>query len=205
MAATSSDRMYRTSILFAIMPLVLGVCIFVIWYYTRSESLELLGMVDILAGLASVGASFLCLVSSTVMKTKEKVPAKKLFGSTLVVLLIIVPDFLVAGAFVGCAEDLSRQRYTLYIENDSDSPLREITISGGGAERAMERIEPRETAIISLSFKSRGSLAYSIRQDSDPPLKGTIADFVSRRSNGLSSVLRIGANGRVDVIGEVQD
>jgi hypothetical protein len=89
------NKLYRISIALGLAPLVVGISTFALWFYTKSELLEVVGLFIIIFGLVSVIVAAFCLIMYLVRGSLEKIPFKTLLKKGLLSGTIIISNFLV--------------------------------------------------------------------------------------------------------------
>ncbi|HDZ68993.1 MAG TPA: hypothetical protein ENH43_01040 [Phycisphaerales bacterium] len=94
------NKLYRISIAFGATPLVIGVSIFILWYFTRADFLTTAGLFTILGGLFFVLIGVVCLIIYLWCEARRKTSSKRLFKRGLFAIGIIISNFPAAFVIV---------------------------------------------------------------------------------------------------------
>jgi hypothetical protein len=157
------DRLYYFSLAFGASPLLAGVVVFILWYFTRDEILQFAGLLIILGGLICVLIASIYLAVSLYWESGVKTSSKIMLRRGLLSAAIIISNFPAAYMCTKAALYLT-SLYTLTIENRSASTIETLTITAPGVNRKLTHIDPNETRTLKFGFKE-GALEFSARQN----------------------------------------
>ncbi len=191
------NKLYRSSIFFGVAPLIIGTCVFALWYFTKVDMLVLVGIYTIIGGLISVLVAAFCLAIYIYQEMRRKTSAKTLFQKGLLSGGVIVVNFPLAFILAFTAITMITS-YSLTIRNDSSSTVSKIAITAPGVNRIVERVWPNDEATQRFKFKSDGVLQFSATQNENE-FGGIIEGYVTSGMGG-ESIIVIKDNGKYEVI-----
>lgn len=193
------SKLYRSSIFFGLAPLIIGTCIFILWYFTKVEVLITIGMLTILGGLVSVLIAVICLTIYLYKESQRQIPAKMLLKRGLLCGGLIAVNFPVALVFAYMAMVLLTT-YSLTIKNSGSSIISKITITAPGVNEIFEQVQPGDDIFQRLDFCADGVLLFSANQNKND-FGGVIEGYVTG-SGGGEAVLVIKDNGEYEVLND---
>jgi len=191
------NKLYRSSIFFGVAPLIIGTCVFALWYLTKVDVLILVGVYTIIGGLISVLVAAICLAIYLYRETQRKTSAKTLFKKGLLSGGVIIVNFPLAFILAFTAITIITS-YSLTIRNNSSSTVSRITITAPGVSRIIEGVRPNEESTQKFKFKSDGVLRFSATHNENE-FSGIIEGYVTSNMGG-EPVLIIKDNGKYEVI-----
>ena len=175
------SKLIKTAWILTALPLVIGVGIFVAWLITRAIWLMYAGMLTIYAGLASVFLAIVCAVAAIIIaKMQKESPRRRISHHVLGVLFLVICNFVAAGACVVAAVVI-QTRYTITVMNQSDQPLQDVRVFGGGVHAYLGDIPPGGTASDAFWIGSDGELVLTATHGSDN-IDTIVDDYVTNGS-----------------------
>jgi len=193
------SKLYRSSIFFGVAPLIIGLCLFALWYFTRADILIFTGMFTALGGLISVLIAIICLVIYLYKESQRQTSTKILFKRGLYSGGMIVANFPCAFILTYIVFVLFTT-YSLTIKNNSSSMISKITITAPGVNKIFERVQPDDKIFKRFDFTGDGVLRFLATQDQND-FGGTIEGYVTGCIGG-GSVLVIKDNCEYEVVGD---
>ncbi len=189
------SKLIKAAWILAALPLVIGVGIFVAWLVTRAFWLMYAGMLTIYAGVASVFLAIVCVIAAIIIaKMQKESPRRRVSHHVLGVLILVISNFIAAGVCV-VAVVVIQTRYTITVVNQSDQPLQDVSVLGGGVHAYLGDIPPGGTASDSFWIGSDGELVLTATHGSDN-IDTIVDDYVT---NGMGADLHV----TLDKAGEV--
>lgn len=156
-----SKPSYVISLLFALIPMLLGTIIFWTWfYYPQLHDLELWGFMTI---IISIPICIVGLVLAFVVRAKNKGNAIMKRKTTVTVALTIANIPLAAFYVWFALFIMDTERIT--IMNNSDSDVTDINIYGVGNENKIDKIEKGRSKTVWVHMTSDGSIKMKYRQN----------------------------------------
>ena len=154
---------YTVSIIFGSAPLVVGILVFALWYFTRADVLITAGIFTMIGGLFSVLIAVTSLVVFLWCQPQKKITGKVLLTKGVFSAIIIISNFPVAYFCASAAVNIMTQ-YILTIENQSISVITNVTILAPGINDQVESVKPNEKIVLKLNFKGDGVLEFEAKQ-----------------------------------------
>lgn len=172
---------------FAVLPLVVGCGIFILWLPSRLVLLMFAGLLTIYAGLVSVGLSLLMLVLAWwLARIGGRDWTSRHWRSCGITVAFILINFPVAwGLAAGAIAIETANRVTVY--NRTDRPIEAVRVTGGGCDEALGTIAPRRSASVWFRIKQGGVLVLHAEQG-EQKKEATLDDYVWRNCGGTSKV-----------------
>ena len=178
---------YRFAILCGALPLTAGISIFLLWAWTRWDWLELAGIYTIYGG---VGFFLLGMVSLARdffdAWDRGDFPVSRVLLRTVGAGSLLVANFPVAGALVVSVVEFN-SRYVAIVQNETDHPLHEVRVVGGGCDISFGTIQPGDAVQRTFWIQQDGSLELDANADG-APLSETISGYVT---NGLGEITEV--------------
>ena len=146
-AQHTMNRAYRHSLICGAIPLVTGISIFLLWVATRWSWLVQAGILTIVVGLFIVMFGLLYLARFCYFAfNSSNVPRYQAWLMTLGSLALMISNFFVAVAII-VGVFIVFSAYTVVVINESEQPLTNVRVSGGGCDVAFgSRISPGSSA-----------------------------------------------------------
>lgn len=145
------------------LPLMIGVIIFGLWVWTRSDGLISAGIFTIYGGLASFALGSLSLFSYILAARKSaEFPRPLVWRSALKASALLLSNFPAAFAIV-VAAILIETRYTVTIQNQTSSSATDLRIHGGGCDIAIANVSPHDSTSRSFWIQHDDRLEFSLQ------------------------------------------
>lgn len=132
-----AQRSYRCAVLCGTIPLLMGVCIFLVWWRTRWLWLMNAGLLNIVAGLLIVSFGLLCL--ARFWKVAPSTPNKN--RRILACLALFVSNFIAAGVITITAIAIATA-FSVELRNHSRDTIRNAELVGGGCRFVFDAVIP---------------------------------------------------------------
>ncbi len=165
----NTKNSYSVSIIFGVMPLIIGSLIFALWYFIRSDILLAMGSYVIIFGLASVLIAFISLIVY-LKRNASAISRGMMFKKSFLLAMIIISNFVAAG-FYALAVIYIMTTYYLTIENKSTSAVTNIVVTAPGCTNQIALIEPNGKELLKLSFQGDGTLDLKAKQNQEEQLQ----------------------------------
>jgi len=191
------DRTLRVAVLSGLLPLLIGVSLFVLWIITRWDWLMLAGAILIYGGLASfvIGSIALVRYCWAACRSADP-PRRKWVPSALACAALLLSNFPTAGGIIAAVIAIETC-YSVVVHNDSQQSLSDVRVYGGGCEADLGTIPPGGHAQRSLWIKRDGELEFRAVSSSTTH-QVTIDDYVTS-GIGCRTVVVINPDGTVSV------
>ena len=156
-------KLLRLTVLCGVVPLVVGIAIFVAWALTGAQWLILAGLLTLKAGACSIIVGTVLLIIYVASSWQRPgISRRRLVGQGLAVLgLYGVSVVVAAGAAIGGVMLISR--YTVVVANQSHTPLQSVRIEGGGVGVDLGDVPPGGTVRESFWIEHDGELVLTGR------------------------------------------
>lgn len=166
------NRMLRAAIICGIVPIVVGVMIFLSWVIWPLRMLMDAGLLWLVVGPVIILAGVVLGVIYAVLSVRRRAVSRRaLKWRTLGLLGLYLGNFLIAGAVVAAAsrvKDLA-DRYTITVVNSSPLALEEIRLKAPGVEVLYEDIPSgRKVARQFLLPREVGQMTFSCLYGDEP-------------------------------------
>ena len=184
---------WRAALLCGLLPLVVGVAIFVAWYATRAPWLVDAGLFNIGAGLLVVCVGLLCLMAYVLRARASRTPGWK--GRAAVAVLVVLANFPAAAALVVLADHIASS-YVVVVENRSSWAITDLVFLSDGHTYAFGTVPTRSNREDAFRFPGERELRYSLSLNGQPRsdiLDGYVAGW------GNKATLHISESGNVAV------
>ncbi len=154
------NRAYRVALICGALPLLVGVSIFLLWLITRWDWLMVAGVCTLYGGVAVFLLGVLALARFCWLASRPPdLPRQRLWRSTLAGAGLLLSNFPVAGGITATVIAIET-RYTVVVHNDSQQPLDDVRVFGGGCDESLGSIQPGGTARRSFWIQHDGSLEF---------------------------------------------
>jgi hypothetical protein len=192
------NRLYKTVKYCAMIPMLMGATIFVLWLVTRIDELLLLGIFALFVGLGIVAVGLIALAGFywTGIKRAD-IPRRQVLGSTLAGAAFLLSNFLVAGGIIAVALAILC-RYTVEIHNTSPLALNNVRINGAGVDVTLGSIEPGAVAEHTFCIQQDGVLALEATIGATT-YKKNISGYVNKHHGVRHGLVRVDLDGNVSV------
>jgi hypothetical protein len=170
------------ALIFSLWPLVVGVSVFLLWWLTRWQILEMLGAFTIYGGIISVLLAFVAVVGYIIVAVKARVLLKKVALNAVIVLIAIIINFPAAFACIVGVDYIS-SIYALTIENRSSATIQQLTISGRDTIWSIGPILPGGKDHVKFRITFEGSLTFSASSNGNK-IDGVLEGYVTSGCGG---------------------
>ncbi len=184
--APPATRLYRAAWLCGLLPLTVGIAIYLVWELTQWNPLLLAGLVTLYAGTVCVAVGLVCVLVDAVTQRRAGIswgPVARRGAKPAGVLLLNLPVGLVILALVL----LSLTRFTVVLRNESSEVISRFELAAPGVEEVLEGLAPGTSASVAMHFDSQGELAYTA-EVGGRVTEGIIEGYVSSNTGGRSTV-----------------
>jgi hypothetical protein len=127
------NKWYLKSLICGVVPLLLGITIFLLWLVTRAHMLMTFGLLNIVAGLIFFALGLFALAKYVLESRKNNL--ENYYVKAIIALLILTANFPTAIGIVGAVEYIESQ-WVVIIENKSNFDIDELYLHTG-----MEKLE----------------------------------------------------------------
>jgi len=180
-------KLYAASIIFGVAPLIFGIFVFALWYFTRADVLIMAGVFTIIGGLVSVLIAAICLIVYLWHQLRNGIAGKILLKRGVLTAIIIIANFPIGYFCSNAALNIITQ-YVLTIENKSTSVITGATIMAPGISKQFESIKPNEKIVLKLNFKGDGILEFEVKQGATD-FGGVIEPYVTGSLGGATTLI----------------
>jgi uncharacterized membrane protein len=180
-------KLYPVSIIFGAAPLIIGVSVFIVWYFSKAEFLEIAGIFTILGGLVSVVVAAISLIIYLWYQSKKDKFGKVLFKKVALSADIIILNFPVAFICMVSALNILTA-YVLTIKNNSELNIDKVQISAPGINNEIKLLKPGEEISLDLDFKGDGILEFAAMQE-HKRVEGVVESYVTGSMGGYGAIL----------------
>jgi len=176
----------KRTYLFGILPAIIGILIFILWYVTKHEFFILSGMLFLYVGLASISVG---IISSFIQLIKHKEIKTFFIGLSINLINLPIAFFLASTAISIITA------YTIQFENKSSFQISNILLNGPSVKASVKSLEIGQLTKSSLHFKGDGKLTLTYVNNGISTTK-TIEGYVTGGMGGHSKVVfyNTGAN-----------
>jgi hypothetical protein len=173
-------KLYRLSLLCALLPMTIGAAVFLMWYFTRSALLMVVGIFTIYLGIVCVitGLASLIIYGRKCLREGRKSYAKK----GVLPLTVLLLNFPLAVLIVSASINLMAQ-YRLTVVNETDFDVSNISFVGPGVDVATGPVKSQESSTVIMRFKHDGVLRYHISFNK-VEVDGDVKGYVTRNMGG---------------------
>lgn len=197
------NGLYRIAKYCAVIPMIVGISIFVLWLLTRWDEWMMLGAFTLIGGLALLIVGFLALGAYYWIASRSPgIPRQQIKPTMFKVIGLLFSNFLVAGGiiaavlFLGC-------RYTVVIHNTTQQSLDDVRVFGAGANFTFESIPPGATAQQSICIKQDGLLMLETVINSTKHTNN-ISGYVTKLGGYRHRSVIVGSEGVISVTPDVK-
>lgn len=192
------NRAYRVALVCGLLPILVGVSIFLLWLVMRWEWLIAAGIFTLYGGVALffIGSVALACFCWFAFRSSD-VSRKRLLFSTLGCAALLLSNFPIAARIVVAVVDIET-RYAIVVHNTSDLPLEQVRVFGGGCDCFLGSIPPGDTATCFCRFHCDGRLEFCAV--SGTTTHSQIIDGYVTGNMGGRAVVTIHPNGTISVI-----
>ena len=189
------NRAFRIALICGVLPLLVGVSLFLVWLITRWDWLMMAGIITLYAGVAVffIGAIALVRFCWLAFRTPD-LPRRRLWLSTLGCAALLLLNFPVAGGITASAISIVT-RYTVIVKNTSQQPFSNVLVFGGGCKADFGTIPPGGVVQRSFWIQHDGELALSAVSGSTTHSK--IIDGYVTNSSGSRTTVTINSDGTI--------
>ncbi len=182
------NRDYRVALICGILPLFIGVSIFVLWLITSWNWLMLAGIFTLSGGSAAFLLGILALTRYCSRAFRTPVgPSRRLWLSTLGSAGLLLLNLPVAGG-ITLAVIAIETRYTVIVHNASQHRLDGARVFGGGCEASFPTIPPGGVARCSFRIQHDGELEFRASSGSTTHAI-TIDSYVTNNAGGRTTIM----------------
>jgi hypothetical protein len=191
------DRTFRVAVLSGLLPLLVGVSLFVLWIITRWDWLVAGGFVMLYGGLVSflIGAIALACYCWAASRSADP-PRRKWVPSALACAALLLSNFPTAGGIIAAVITIETC-YSVVVHNASQQALIDVRVYGGGCEADLGTIPPGGLAQRSLWIQHDGELEFRAVSSSTNHHM-TIDGYVTNGMGGRAVVF-VEPNGTISV------
>jgi hypothetical protein len=191
------NRAYRVALICGVIPLLIGVPMFLLWLITRWDWLIMAGIFTLYGGVAIflIDAIALARFCGLAFRTPE-LPRRRLWLSTLGCAALLLSNFAVAGGITASVIAIET-RYTVTVHNASQQPLSGVRVFGGGCEADFGTIPPGGIVRRSFWIQHDGELGFRAVSGATTHTK-TIDGYVTNGMGGQTTVT-INPDGTISV------
>lgn len=191
------SRLYKFILFCGLLPLCVGVGVFLLWLVTRQDLLVLAGLVTCVAGCVLVSIGGLCLIVDVCREWKlGRIPRKRLLLRSLLAGGVLLVNFP-AAAFVFDAAFHFDSRCEVSISNQGSAALTDVALKGGGVHEVIGEIPVGDTVVRRFWVGTDGALSMSAKQGQNK-LAHTVEAYVTN-GLGFRSLVIVEDNGRIEV------
>ncbi|MEM1041776.1 MAG: hypothetical protein AAGI91_04020 [Bacteroidota bacterium] len=174
---------YRVAMLCGILPMTVGVAVYLLYEITRWDSLPLIGMFTIRGGLVSVAIGFVCVIAYAFKRHAVGQLWGPRVGKAVSVMVLNIPVCLIV-IILGIN---SMTRFTVVLENEGQETITRFEIEGPGVEKTIEDVAPGKSKSARMHFNNEGTLVYRAEVRGEL-MEGTIEGYVTGADGGKSIV-----------------
>jgi hypothetical protein len=185
---------YKISLICGFTPLILGILIFFSWVVTEAPWLQLVGIINIIAGFCLFIVGIFCL--GIYLYKAKKIKVRGYFKRSLFSLLILLINYPVAASAIYTANYIMSTS-TVIIENYSSFEITQFRLTEREDIYQIEPIRPKGKTEKKYHFKYEGSVYYTFLLNGKK-YKGLMFGYVSSGIK-ITSVMVISENGEVNV------
>lgn len=187
-------RWLRVAFLCGLLPLCVGICVFVAWGVTRAPWLEFAGLVTLAAGTLLAIAGLLATAIYAIGARRRAVPRWRAHAGTAVA--VILANFPVALAILAAVNHMFAA-YVVSVDNLSSHAIEQLTIDSAQGHYVFGNVPARSRASRTFRFDGEGAVTFAATWNGHVQ-SGTLDGYVS--GNGGARTIRVGAAGDVRVI-----
>jgi len=193
MFSKSMNRSLHVAALCGVLPLLVGVLLFVVWVITRWDWLMLGGLFTLYVGLACfiVGVIALAQYCWQVSRAPDP-PRQKWGGSVIACAALLISNFPAAGGIVAAVIAI-KTCYAVVVRNASQQSISDVCVYGGGCQADFGSIPPGGVARRWLWIQQEGELEVSADIGSKT-YRSTLDPYVCPSMGGAATVV-IGPTG----------
>ena len=188
------NRWHRISLICGLMPLSIGIVIFLAWFATRAQWLTVAGIVNLYAGLALFCIGVISLAVYFYKARRSAIAGY--WKKSIVTLAILFSNFPVAAAIFSAAYYVASFS-TVVIENQSNTQIEDIYLSERGHVYKIGSVLPNEKLEKKYHFQSEGSVYYSFTKNGIK-YEGILFGYVTS-GKGNSVKMLITKSGEVEI------
>jgi hypothetical protein len=154
------NRAYQVALACGVLPLLVGVSIFVLWVSTGWNWLVAAGIFTLYGGVGVflVGVIALVWYCRLALRTRG-MPRRRVWLSTIGCAGLLFSNFPVAGGIIVAVIALGT-RYTVVVHNTLQQPLEDVRVFGGGCEVAFGTLSPGGVVRHSFWIRHDGTLEF---------------------------------------------
>ncbi len=181
-------RLYKISLICGVAPLVIGVIIFLAWYFTLWDKLLLLGIFTIYGAFTMVIIGIICLAIYLLRQFRinhsfsRNIIKQGLFSGS-----ILFANFPVAVIIVILVIKIATT-FTVVVTNKSGAIIDNFVLTGPGVNINMGQIVPNENAKHSFHVAHDGVLKFKARQK-DNEIEGIVESYVTSGMGGKKLII----------------
>ncbi|MGW8257748.1 MAG: hypothetical protein ACWGMZ_09715 [Thermoguttaceae bacterium] len=181
------NRAYRVALACGVLPLLVGVSIFLLWVSTGWQWLVVAGIVTLCGGVAIflVGIIALTWYCWLALHTLD-ISKRRTWLSTFACAGLLLSNFPVAGGIIVAAIAIET-RYTVVVHNTLQQPLDDVRVFGGGCEVTFGAISPGGVVRRSFWIHQDGTLEFRAVSNATTYAQ-TIDGYVTNGMGGYTTV-----------------
>ena len=183
-------RLYRLSLMCGVAPLVVGTCVFLLWWLVRWDALMTVGMLTMLGGTIAFVVGVVCLAVYLRRAARmHAYPVKRLVVQGLLAGGLLLANFPAAAGMAVFAFH-EKTKYAILLVNDSPEPLERFAVSISHSHQTVEcgPVPPHTSARRSFSVWSEGELRYRALQHGQQ-IEGVIDGYVTPHVGGDKTIV----------------
>lgn len=178
-------RFYLLSLFCGIMPIFVGVLVFLVWYFFRLDFLLVTGLFVIYGGIAIVivGMIFLIMYEVRYRAASGRFDFKKGIISAGIMIANIPIAIFVSALAIGIMT-----QYTLTVLNDSGTNIQDVVVMAPNFRVNTGDIPAGEIRVVKLHFQRDGELTFEVHFETQS-LQGNIEGYVTNGMGGRSTLI----------------
>ncbi len=183
----SSRYLYRIAMLCGILPMTVGVSIYILYEITRWDVLVLAGLFTVYGGLACAALGFICIIAYAFKRHAAGEMWGLGVGKAVGVILLNIPVCVIV-VHLSLLSVTRMDSYTVVLENKGEDVVAHFELETPGGAVGIEGIAPGESESVRLSFEDPGSITYRAEVGNDL-LEGVIENHVANSGGGKKSII----------------
>lgn len=178
-ATLFTQRALRIAYACAIVPMVTGISIYLLWLITDWDALEMVGLYTIVFGFAFFVMGMVALLAALYVARKIPGLDRKAFNNRAWMAAgLLFVNFPICISITAAAS-YSMSAYRLTLDNQSGEDLHNLKITGGGTEESIPSLPSGKSVKRTLHFQQEGALTLQLGPKVAPILIDGYVDPVS--------------------------
>ena len=190
-------RMYAIALTCGAVPLLVGVAIFLLWLITRWDWLMVAGLITMYAGIVIFFIGAIALAWFLWLAFHVPAPQGRPWFSAICCAVLLLSNFPVAGGIMAAVIAIET-RYTVVVENESQQPLDDVRVTGGGCDVNFGTIQAGAVVRRSFWIQQDGQLGFHTVSGATTHDK-IIDDYVTGNLGG-NTIVTIQSDGTLSVV-----